>query len=358
MHVVPDATSSPAAQNQTRDRAAGLDIAKGISILLVVAMHATLSVGEELGHKGFMHEIVAFTKPFRMPDFFFISGLLAARTLDREWRWFLDRKIVHFAYFYLLWLFILLAAKAPSLGILEPTRFGQAYLAALVEPFSTLWFIFVLPFFFLVLRLTLHGPAWLVLGAAAGLHVLAATAPEGGIYAMSSRITGWFALDSFALFLAYFALGARLSGYWLTLLAWFSARPMQLALVLVAWLGCHITGLSLGLTEIPGLTLLFGLSGALAVTLVSTLLAQRGPFGWLAAIGRNSLAIYVAFLIPLAVSRHALVGYAGFSNPGWVALAVFLFAVLSCLLLAQLAPRLGLAFLFTRPEWARLKTYP
>jgi len=344
-------------QSATSDRAVGLDIAKGISILLVVAMHATLSVGEDLGHKGFMHEIVAFTKPFRMPDFFFISGILAARALDREWRWFLDRKIIHFVYFYLLWLLILLAAKAPSLEILDPARFGQAYLAALIEPFATLWFIFVLPFFFLVLRLTLHWPAGLILGAAGVLHVLAATAPDGGIYAMSSRLTGWFALDSFALFLVYFALGARLSDYWLNRMGWFGERPLLLVLFSVAWLGCHLVGLSHGLTEVPGLTLLFGLAGALAVTGLSVLLAQRALFGWLAAIGRNSLAIYVAFLIPLAVSRHILISYAGFSDPGWVALAAVLFSVLACLLLAEMAPRLGLGFLLTRPGWARLSPH-
>lgn len=337
------------------DRSVGIDIAKGISILLVVAMHSTLGVGEALGHKGFMHEIVAFTKPFRMPDFFFISGILAASTLQRDWRWFLDRKIIHFAYFYLLWLLILLMAKAPSLGIVEPSRFVLAYLDALIDPFSTLWFIFVLPFFFLVLRWTSSWPVWFVLGAAGALHVMAAASPEGGIYAMSSRLTGWFAIDSFALFLVYFALGARVSEFWLRGLAWFGARPVLLALGIAVWLAGHIAGLWLGLTEIPGLTLVFGLLGALAVLGFSVLLASGSAFQWLAAIGRNSLAIYVAFLIPMAIARQILVGHAGFSDPGWVALGVFLLAVLACLMLAYAAPRLGLGFLFTRPQWARLR---
>lgn len=335
-------------------RSAGLDIAKGISILLVVAMHSTLGVGEVLGHKGFMHEIVAFTKPFRMPDFFFISGILAASTLQRDWRWFIDRKIIHFAYFYLLWLLILLMAKAPSLGILEPSRFVLAYLGALIEPFSTLWFIFVLPFFFLVLRWTSRWPVWLVLGAAGALHLLATASPEGGIYAMSSRLTGWFAIDSFALFLVYFALGARLSEFWVRGLDRFAATPVSLILVIAGWLACHVAGLSLGLTEIPGLTLVFGVLGALAVLGFSALLAQGNAFQWLAAIGRNSLAIYVAFLIPMAISRQILVVGAGFSDPGWAALGLFLMAVLACLMLAYAAPRFGLGFLFTRPQWAHL----
>lgn len=320
-------------------------------------MHSTLGVGEELGNKGFMHEVVAFTKPFRMPDFFFISGLLAAGSLNREWRWFADRKLIHFGYFYLLWLTILLAAKAPSLGLLDPSRFAWAYLGALVEPFATLWFIFVLPFFFLFSRWTLRLPAWLVLGVAAGLHVFAAFSPEGGIYAMASRLTGWFAVDSFALFLVYFVLGARFSAQWLSLLNWLGERAIYLAVGLAAWLFCHVVGLRLGLTEIPGLALLFGFAGALAVTALSVALAQVNLFGWLAAIGRESLAIYVAFLIPMAISRQMLIGFAGYSDPGWVAFTVFLFSVLACLLLARVAPMAGFGFLFKRPVWARLNPH-
>ncbi|MGL5446962.1 MAG: acyltransferase family protein [Rhabdaerophilum sp.] len=347
---------SPQSSGLITDRAAWLDIAKGISILLVVAMHSTLSVGEELGNKGFMHTVVAFTKPFRMPDFFFISGLLAASALTREWRWFVDRKIIHFVYFYLLWLTILLVAKAPALGLLDPSRFALAYLGALVEPFATLWFIFVLPFFFLFVRWTRRLPAWLVLSVATGLHFLAAFAPEGEIYAMASRLTGWFAIDSFALFLVYFVLGARFSAQWLSLLGWLNARSAYLAAALGGWLVCHAIGLQLGWTEIPGVTLLFGLAGAVAVTALSMALAQANVFGWLAMIGRESLAIYVAFLIPMAIARHALVGYAGLSNPGWVAFAVLVISVLTCLFLARVAPRLGLAFLFKRPNWARLSS--
>ena len=60
-----------------------------------------------------MHYVVAFATPFRMPDFFLISGLFLARVIDRDWRTYLDRKVVHFAYFYLLWTAIQFAVKAP-----------------------------------------------------------------------------------------------------------------------------------------------------------------------------------------------------------------------------------------------------
>ena len=90
-----------------------VDYAKGFCIIMVVMMHSTLGVEAEAGREGFMHDLVAFAKPFRMPDFFLISGLFLSRVIDRDWRTYLDRKVVHFVYFYLLWTAIQFAVKAP-----------------------------------------------------------------------------------------------------------------------------------------------------------------------------------------------------------------------------------------------------
>src|ERR1700730_7253344 len=90
-----------------------VDYAKGFCIVMVVMMHSTLGVEAEAGREGFMHYVVAFATPFRMPDFFLISGLFLARVIDRDWRTYLDRMVVHFIYFYLLWTAIQFAVKAP-----------------------------------------------------------------------------------------------------------------------------------------------------------------------------------------------------------------------------------------------------
>ena len=52
-----------------------VDYAKGICIVMVVMMHSVLGVEAAAGESGFMHAVVMFAKPFRMPDFFLISGL-------------------------------------------------------------------------------------------------------------------------------------------------------------------------------------------------------------------------------------------------------------------------------------------
>src|ERR1700709_2854601 len=90
-----------------------VDYAKGFCIVMVVMMHSTLGVEQAAGHEGWMHYAVAFAQPFRMPDFFLISGLFLARVIERGWRDYLDNKVVHFAYFYVLWVTIQFAFKAP-----------------------------------------------------------------------------------------------------------------------------------------------------------------------------------------------------------------------------------------------------
>jgi hypothetical protein len=47
-----------------------VDIAKAISIVLVIMMYATYNTGEYTGDVGFMHYAIAFATPFRMPEFF------------------------------------------------------------------------------------------------------------------------------------------------------------------------------------------------------------------------------------------------------------------------------------------------
>src|SRR3954467_268582 len=145
--------------NPSHERVDWVDYAKGFCIIMVVMMHSTLGVEAASGQTSWMHAVVAFAKPFRMPDFFMISGLFLARVIDRDWRSYSDRKVVHFAYFYLLWVTIQFAFKAPGLAA-EHGALGVAkfYAVSFIEPFGTLWFIYLLPIFFVVTKLTLRVP--------------------------------------------------------------------------------------------------------------------------------------------------------------------------------------------------------
>lgn len=154
---------------------AWFDYAKGICIILVVMMHSTLGVGEAfaakgLASEGFMHWVVAYAKPFRMPDFFMLAGLFLSFAINRSWMHYLDKKVVHFAYFYVIWTIIQAAIKTAAIQGLDGAALASTFLGALINPYPTLWFIYVLPLFFVATKL-LHGvPAWLMLAGAAIVH--------------------------------------------------------------------------------------------------------------------------------------------------------------------------------------------
>ena len=104
------------------ERVDWVDVAKGFCIIMVVMMHSTLGVEKAAGEPGWMGHFVEFARPFRMPDFFLIAGLFLASRIDAPWRLYLDRKVLHFVYFYALWLTIQFAFKAPGM----PRRWAWA----------------------------------------------------------------------------------------------------------------------------------------------------------------------------------------------------------------------------------------
>ena len=97
--------------------------------VLVVMMHSTLGVEKAAGETGWMGYFVEFARPFRMPDFFLIAGLFLASRINAPWRLYLDRKVLHFAYFYVLWLTIQFAFKAPGFA----AEMGWAGVAARIS---------------------------------------------------------------------------------------------------------------------------------------------------------------------------------------------------------------------------------
>lgn len=337
------------------ERVAWVDYAKGWSILLVVTMHSALGVGLALDKAGWLHPLVAFAKPFRMPDFFLVAGLFLGKSIDWPWRAYLDRKVIHFIYFFMLWTFLILLAKSGELGLTGPMAFLPVFVGALFDPFSSLWFVQLLPLLFLVLRLArnLHPAA--VLLPAATLHVAAAMFPDGGQYAMGSDITGWMTVDTFALFFVYFAVGhyARIGIFS------FAERvahcPLWALGGLCVWAALQQWAVILGLTEVPGLTLVFGLIGGGAVVTAASLMASKNIGRAIAFCGRKSLPIYLSFAIPMAAARIVLIRTGFVSDPGTLSAIVAAIAIIAPLVLEAVVRNTWASFLFTRPAWAHLR---
>lgn len=337
---------TPARQNSATDRVEWVDYAKGWCILLVVMMHSTLGLEQALGADGWLGAFVAWARPFRMPDFFLIAGLFLYRTIDRDWPVFLDRKVLHFVYFYALWLVIQCLFKC--WGSFEDGLAGAAlgfagHLAtALYEPLGTLWFIYLLPMFFVLTKLVRHMPAALVFLVAAMLQSL-------------NLKTGYTVIDETAARYVYFFTGYAASPFIFQAAEKVRRTIWPTALALIPWGLINGWAVISGAAVLPGISLLLGFAGAGAVIVLAVLLARLDILHWLRFMGSRSIVIYLAFFLPMAAARTAIVKFAPGLDIGTGSLLITIFAIGVPLGLFALLERLDIRFLFRRPDWLRLR---
>jgi uncharacterized membrane protein YcfT len=314
-----------------------VDYAKGICIVMVVMMHSVLGVELAAGQTGFMHPLVAFAKPFRMPDFFLISGLFLAVVIDRDWRTFLDRKVVHFAYFYVLWVTIQFGFKAPAFAAeTNWAHAGLLYLESFIEPFGTLWFIYLLPVFFVVTKATRRLPPLLIFGVAALLE-------------MAHIVTGWTVIDEFCARFVYFYTGYLFADHVFALSDRARARPLLALAALAIWALLDGGLVKFGYSEWPLISLALGLAGACAIVTVGTLLARAQWLTSLRFCGEHSIVIYLAFFLPMAATRTLLLRTGIVHDVGTMSLVVTLVALFGALAIWRIALKAGANFLFERP---------
>ncbi|HET7193019.1 MAG TPA: acyltransferase family protein [Pseudolabrys sp.] len=315
-----------------------VDYAKGFCIIFVVMMHSTLGVEAAAGHEGWLHPVVAFALPFRMPDFFLISGLFLANVIDRPWRQYADRKVVHFAYFYLLWMTIQFAVKAPGMvheqGAIDVARL---YVLSLIDPFGTLWFIYLLPVFFVFIKLTRRVPfpvIWLFGAALEIAHIN----------------TGWMVPDEFAARFVYCYTGYIFAKPIFALTARAQAQPLVGLAGLFVWGLLNGTVVHLGYEILPFVSLGLGLAGACAVVTVASLMAKADLFKPLRYCGRNSIVIYLGFFLPMAATRAVLLKSGLIADVGTISAVVTAVGVLGSLCMFWALRETPARFLFDRPS--------
>ncbi|MEW6631000.1 MAG: acyltransferase family protein, partial [Pseudomonadota bacterium] len=295
-----------------------VDTAKGLSIILVVMMYAAYNTGEYTGGVGFLHYVIGFATPFRMPEFFLISGLFLSQVIDRPLRRYVDRRVVHYLYFYVLWAIISIGLK---IGIysrdLDQMLHDLAW--AVVEPYGVLWFIYMLAVFGIVIRLLreLRAPHWVVIPIAAGLQMWA---PRPDSYA----------LEQFAAYFVFFYVGFVIAPLVFRLVAWTQERPALAVAGLLAWavvngLLVYSPGYSVQPTETqmgfaawPPLHLALAVAGALALCVLGGFLSKFASMEWLRWLGEHSLVVYVAFTIPMSLFRGAALSSGLLTDTGWL----------------------------------------
>lgn len=337
------------------DHVAWFDYAKGICIIMVVMMHSTLGVGEAfvergLAGEGFMHWVVAYATPFRMPDFFLLSGLFLSLAIGRGWLHYLDKKVVHFAYFYLLWVAIQMPMRLAAEGGLTPASFAAHYLEALVTPYAPLWFIYVLPLMFVMTKLLQRVPGAVLLAGAAILQIV-------------KPHTGWVAVDHYlAHYYVFFLAGYLLAPQVFALARWAADNAAIAWWAFFAWaLGNGILVFTPGpgaayasIAEMPLVSLVLGGVGAAAIVMAASLLAKFNIAQFIAYCGKNSIVLYISFMIPMAVTRVLLLKSGLVSDTGVASLIVWLIALAAPLAVFEVLRQTPLRYLYQRPVWATL----
>ena len=339
---------------ESNNRLDWVDMAKGLSIFLVVMMYAASSVGEDTGGVGALHWTIAFATPFRMPEFFMISGLFLSQVIDRPWRAYADRRVVHYLYFYVLWALIHIIFKVGLLAT-DPVGAIEQIAWAVVQPYGVLWFIYMLAVVSAVAKLMhdLRAPKWAVFAVAAILQ-------------MASIHTGSYLVDQFAEYFVFFYAGYVLAPLLFRLADWAVANAALARLGLSIWavlnaalvfspgFAMHPIHPVIGYAGLPGVNLALALMGTAALCVAAALLASVPFMAWLRWMGSKSLVIYVAFVLPMGIARTLLIKV-GVDEPTVLSLAIMAIAIIAPLVLYWLVQRIGWGkFLFERPAWAHL----
>ncbi len=329
------------------------DVAKGVSILLVVLHHATTKhylpeVPAELAAvaDGWSW-LTSALKPVRMPLFFVVGGIFAARAVQRPWSdsW---RRVASPYYLYVVWLLVLGAVFAVERTLpMNRTQDLGELVQDLVWASTGVWFLYALAVYFLVARLTRALPTPVVLVAATAVGVAGALAPIEEV----NR-------QALLLHLVHFLVGTRLPAV-LRGIAELGGRSVT-ALVVSYLLGTA-TVVALPVDRSVELLLLsvLGVPAGLALAgLVARRFRAAAPLAW---IGQRTLSVYVLHMPVLAVVQLSGLGpgwSAGGFAPLWVAaypVLVTVLVVVGSLVLHRVLVAAGLPWLFAMPE---LRTRP
>lgn len=320
-----------------------LDLAKAICILLVVLTHVrsysdTLPWDAQLALKEGWDLAVAQTRPFRMPIFFLVSGILSARLLERPWAEGGRQRAARLYYVYAVWAAItpFALSLAVGRGFPNPLILVPAILAGASEA----WYLWALPTYLFIAWITRRAPWWVAIGLALLVALAAPYAPDR-TYRSILRC------------LPYFLIGARLAGPVLALAA--SATLARTAAAAALYAGILALQALTALVPQPAVdcaAIMLGVNGV-------ALAARHGP--WLLPFGRwlgaRTLPIYVLHFplvaaLSLAVARLApprLIDSAGFASLYVPAMTATVVA--AALIFHGLMMRSGARLLFEPPEW-------
>ena len=160
--------------------------------------------------------------------------------------------------------------------------------------------------------------------------------------------------DEFSARFVYFYTGYLLAKHIFTVARGVQDNPRKGVAILALW--AIATGAMVwnGYSQLPFVSLALGLIGAAAVIRLAALMSLSNMFKPLRYCGRNSIVIYLAFFLPMALTRTALLKSGLIADVGTISAIVTVAGVLGSLAIFWAARAAGANFLFERPALFRL----
>ncbi|MGC3984930.1 MAG: acyltransferase family protein [Pseudorhodoferax sp.] len=321
-----------------------VDIAKAFAIILVAIYHSAV-IGIPLNLASPVWTKINWAlEAFRMPVFFFASGLFAESLIKRPWKNLWSSRLALLAWTFVLWTILrFLYFYAVPLE----TRPHETHLPSLlltpIWPTSGLWFLHALAIFFVLSKLLARVPLWIKLTTAAILSALF----------FSFLSTGNLSYNGMARYYVFFLCGAYFRDVALRL-----NQPPQWGLTAIAFgvLGISMAAIyTFGLGNAFGSKTVLSLIAIAAGCLLARVVAETPAAQWMAYIGKNTLPIYVQHVILIA----AFAAIADAFLPDDVGGIAHVFPILATSIVVPLALLTGAAaakgkwsrFLFEAPSW-------
>lgn len=344
-----------------RDRETWVDAAKGISILLVVMVHARswmAVAGIEAG--PVMNEFIRASNHMRMPLFFFAAGLFATKWIARPWRTLVNGKIATLVWVFLVWQVAMFAYKTFA-GFTLPDQadagiVSQAFrvIVSPLRPNAELWFLWALAIYFVVSKLIIRmGALWAVL-LAAGVSVIWSGFVLNALGESTVRLMGP-GLEKLPMYFVFFVAAAAFSPQVLRQVR--ASRAPIAAVYLVAWVVVFLVlDVRQAVIGVPGVEFVTQCAGLVAGVAVSVLLAWVSP---LRTLGQKTLPVYVTHTTFIVLLASALYATDLGQGPWWLE-GLMVWGVLACavalgLLLFRYTEK---TFLFQAPAWFRVRELP
>ncbi|MFW0786042.1 acyltransferase family protein [Gordonia sp. CPCC 206044] len=327
-----------------------VDIAKGIAILLVALYHSVLFLTAAGVADDMWVDVNQVFKVFRMPLFFFASGLFALSVIARSWSRLWRSRLALLVWAFGLWsvirfaFFHLVDSPLP----LDETKLLRLAIAPL-WPQTGLWFLHALVVFFVAAKLldVLRVPVWLQVGGAAVVSIPFFAGVD----------LGNISYDGMLQYFVFFLVACHLRDRILPAVQRCGLPATTLA---IAAFACgYVVVTWFGLEEVPGPMFVLAIVALIAGLLLARTIDRVGPVARpLAWMGRQTLPIYVAHVLFIGALTSALRRVA--DNPVVDAvrpvlpLLVMAIAVAASLALWRAVRDLPvLRYLYEAPSWVR-----